>query len=132
MDIPTPSARVVGTGSAGGCLNPEEVRATSPGPGHIASDRRRLLVIIPDGTRTMPMPMMFSAIEEEAGSRVAALDYLVALGTHQPMQDSQLSRLIGRPVAGGLVGGPGFSITVGIFQRLLSRSERLRRRTCAR
>jgi nickel-dependent lactate racemase len=52
----------------------------------------------------MPMPLVFDAIEMTAGSRVAALDYLVALGTHQPMSDAQLSRLVGRPVVGGQIG----------------------------
>ena len=70
----------------------------------LALDGRRLLVIIPDGTRTMPMPLMFDPIEAAAGTRVAGLDYLVALGTHQPMPDDQLSRLVGRPVAGGMAG----------------------------
>jgi hypothetical protein len=32
----------------------------------------------------MPMPMMFDILEREIGPRVAALDYLVALGrTHR-------------------------------------------------
>ena len=70
----------------------------------LALDGRRVLVIIPDGTRTMPMPMMFEVLAEALGPRTAALDYLVALGTHQPMSDPQLSRLVGRPVAGGRAG----------------------------
>jgi nickel-dependent lactate racemase len=70
----------------------------------LALQGKRLLVIIPDGTRTMPLPLMFETIEAEAGSHVAALDYLVALGTHQPMSDSQLSRLVGRPVVNGQTG----------------------------
>jgi nickel-dependent lactate racemase len=36
--------------------------------------------------------------------RVAALDYLVALGTHSPLSDAGLSRLAGRPVADGQMG----------------------------
>ncbi|MCJ7501811.1 MAG: lactate racemase domain-containing protein, partial [Acidobacteriia bacterium] len=36
--------------------------------------------------------------------RVTALDYLVALGTHQPMSDAQLSKLVGRQVTNGQVG----------------------------
>ncbi len=70
----------------------------------LALDGRRILVIIPDGTRTMPMPMMFEALEDALGPRAAALDYLVALGTHQPVSDPQLSRLVGRPVAAGRTG----------------------------
>jgi hypothetical protein len=47
-------------------------------------DGKRVLILIPDGTRSMPMPMMFSFFEDFLGQRVQALDYLVALGTHQP------------------------------------------------
>jgi nickel-dependent lactate racemase len=67
-------------------------------------DGKRLLVIIPDSTRTMPMPKMFDMIEAESGPRLAALDYLVALGTHRPMTDEQLGQLVGRPVVKGRIG----------------------------
>jgi len=67
-------------------------------------DGKRVLVIIPDGTRTMPMPLMFSLFLELLAPRVASLDYLVALGTHQPMSDAQLSKLVGQPVVNGQVG----------------------------
>lgn len=67
-------------------------------------DLLRVLVIIPDGTRTMPMPLMFELLEQELGPRVAALDYLVALGTHAPMSDEQLSRHLGQPVVDGRCG----------------------------
>ena len=63
-----------------------------------------MLVLIPDGTRTMPMPLMFEMLDRELGPRVAALDYLVALGTHSPMNDAQLSAPIGRPVVDGRAG----------------------------
>src|SRR5512137_1634520 len=65
---------------------------------------KRVLAIIPDGTRTMPMPLMFSLFDEFLGQRVKALDYLVALGTHPPLSDTQLSKLIGRPVNHGQAG----------------------------
>ena len=67
-------------------------------------DGCRLLVLIPDGTRTMPMPLMFELLEEALSSRVTALDYLVALGTHPPMTDEELGRLVGRPVVNGCAG----------------------------
>ena len=63
-----------------------------------ASSSGRVLVLIPDGTRTMPMPLMFDLLQEEIGTRAAACDYLVALGTHPLMTDAQLSRLVGHPV----------------------------------
>ena len=46
----------------------------------------------------MPMPLLFDILEAELGARAAALDFLVALGTHAPMSDAQLSQLVGRPV----------------------------------
>jgi nickel-dependent lactate racemase len=67
-------------------------------------DGKRVLIIIPDGTRTMPMPLMFRLFQESLAPRAAALDYLVALGTHQPMSDAQLSKLVGQSVVNGQVG----------------------------
>jgi len=58
-------------------------------------DGKRALVIIPDHTRTAPIPLFFRLFHELLGSRVALLDYLVALGTHQPMSDEALNRLVG-------------------------------------
>jgi nickel-dependent lactate racemase len=56
---------------------------------------KRVLFIVPDATRSAPMPMMFRIFHEVIGDEVAALDYLVALGTHQPMDDVHLNRLFG-------------------------------------
>jgi nickel-dependent lactate racemase len=67
-------------------------------------DGQRVLVIIPDGTRTAPIPLFFRLLRELLHGKVAALDFLVALGTHQPMHDAALSRLVGAPVQGGQVG----------------------------
>jgi len=63
---------------------------------------KRVLVIIPDGTRTMPMPLMFEILQAEIGAQAVACDYLVALGTHPAMNETQLSRLFGRPVVSGM------------------------------
>lgn len=58
-------------------------------------DGKRVLVIIPDGTRTAPIPMMFRLLYEVLGARVRRLDYLIALGTHQPMSEGAIERLVG-------------------------------------
>jgi len=63
-----------------------------------------VLVLIPDGTRTMPMPLLFGVLDDAVGSRAAVLDFLVALGTHAPMSDAQLSQLVGREVVHGRAG----------------------------
>ena len=96
---------VIGQGYTDACLSDAEVReivAEAVASLHI--DGQRALVIIPDGTRTMPMPMMFDLFQEFLAPRAAALDFLVALGTHQPMSDAHLSALVGRPVVGGQIG----------------------------
>src|SRR5262245_11195047 len=96
---------VRGKGVADGYLSAEEIDAVArDGLGALPVDGRRVLVIIPDGTRTMPMPLMFELLERELGARVAALDYLVALGTHTPMNDAQLSAHVGRTVINGRAG----------------------------
>src|SRR3989337_1902288 len=96
---------IVGQGVREGYLTPEQIDAIArEGLGALPVDGRRVLVIIPDGTRTMPMPLMFALIEKHLGPRVASLDYLVALGTHTPMNDAQLSALVGRTVVNGRAG----------------------------
>ena len=96
---------VVGQGTADGYLSSAQIDAVArDGLSALPVDGRRVLVIIPDGTRTMPMPLMFELIERELGARVAALDYLVALGTHTPMNDAQLTVHVGRTVTDGRAG----------------------------
>jgi nickel-dependent lactate racemase len=58
-------------------------------------DGKRVLMIIPDGTRTAPIPLVFRLLYEQIGRRVARLDYLIALGTHQPMSNDAIDRLVG-------------------------------------
>lgn len=58
-------------------------------------ENKRVLVIIPDGTRTAPVPLFFRVLYETLGERVARLDYLIALGTHPPMPGDAITRLVG-------------------------------------
>lgn len=58
-------------------------------------DGKRVIVIIPDGTRTAPIPLMFRLINETLGARTRALDYLIALGTHPLMSAEAIDRLVG-------------------------------------
>jgi nickel-dependent lactate racemase len=96
---------LIGKGSTDGYLSNDDVRAiVAEATSTTEIDGKRVLLLIPDGTRTMPMPMMFSIFDELLRPRVKALDYLVALGTHTPMSDEQLSRLVGRAVVSGKCG----------------------------
>jgi len=58
-------------------------------------DGKRVLVLIPDGTRHAPIPLLFRLLYEQLGDRVARLDYLIALGTHPPMPDGAVEKLVG-------------------------------------
>ena len=90
---------MIGNGFSDRFLSDVEVRSIVTEAIEAAPFRdQRVLIIIPDGTRTMPMPQMFTLFEELLRPRVKQLDYLVALGTHPAMTDAQLSKLIGRPV----------------------------------
>ena len=96
---------VIGSGSTDRYLDTKELgeiveRAVET----IPVKAKRVLVIIPDGTRTMPMPTMFSLLLKFLRPRVQALDYLVALGTHPHMTDAQLTALVGHPVLNGKSG----------------------------
>jgi len=83
-------------GCVGQFLSEDEVRElTAQALGQVGLDGKRVLVIIPDSTRTAPVPLFFRLFHELLWGHVAALDYLVALGTHQPMSDEALNRLVG-------------------------------------
>jgi nickel-dependent lactate racemase len=58
-------------------------------------DGQRVLVIIPDSTRTMPLPLFFRLLAHNLLRRVKALDFMVALGTHPPLTESGLLKLVG-------------------------------------
>ena len=54
----------------------------------------RLLVLIPDHTRSLPLPLLFRMMAE-ALADTRQLDFMVALGTHPQLDDDSLNRLVG-------------------------------------
>ncbi len=77
-------------------LAPEDVQQQLALAGDTLALRgKRVLAIIPDGTRTAPLPLLFRLLGETWGARAAALDYLIALGTHPPMSEDDIARLVG-------------------------------------
>src|SRR5205085_8003674 len=51
---------------------------------------KRLLLIVPDGTRTAPVGLMFKTLFAQISSAAKSIDILVALGTHQPMGEEAI------------------------------------------
>lgn len=77
-------------------LTEQQIEAiVGDGLGRLALNGQRVLVIIPDATRTMPLPLFFRLIARHLLPGVKALDFLVALGTHPAMSDEALLRLVG-------------------------------------
>lgn len=71
---------------------------------------RRVLAIVPDATRSAPIPLLHRLLSEHLAPRAAALDYLVALGTHPPMSGPALDRLLGATEAERARRAPGSRI----------------------
>jgi lactate racemase len=55
---------------------------------------QRVLVLIPDHTRTLPLPPLFRLIAD-ALRDARQVDFMVALGTHLPLNDDSLNALVG-------------------------------------
>lgn len=55
---------------------------------------QRVLVLIPDHTRTLPLPFLFRQMVETLQD-TKQIDFMVALGTHPPLSEESLNRLVG-------------------------------------
>src|SRR5437016_9330588 len=51
---------------------------------------KKVLLIVPDGTRTAPVGLLFQTLHRQIGGVTKAFDVLVALGTHQPMSEAAI------------------------------------------
>ena len=57
---------------------------------------KRVLVIVPDSTRTAPLPLFYRVLTAFIGKTAKDLHFLVALGTHPPMREEEIDSLLGR------------------------------------
>ena len=80
---------------------------------------KRVLVLIPDGTRTAPIPLLFRLLYEQFGGRVAQLDFLIALGTHPPMLHEAIDHLVGVTVTQRVKDEPGYTIKTASIDQLV-------------
>ena len=55
---------------------------------------QRVLVLIPDHTRSLPLPFLFRSLVDTLRD-TKQLDFMVALGTHPPLSEENLNNLVG-------------------------------------
>jgi len=56
---------------------------------------KKVLLVVPDATRTAPLALLFDQIHQQLRPNVEALDVIFALGTHPPMSERQMCDLLG-------------------------------------
>jgi len=56
---------------------------------------KKVLLIVPDGTRTCPLDQLFCGVFDQIGAATATLDVMIALGTHQPMSEEAICERLG-------------------------------------
>src|SRR5918997_6116682 len=73
-------------------------------------DAKRVCLVVPDGTRTCPLPLILRAFHSALAGRAKEVTVVIALGTHQEMTEDQLGRHLGYPP--GVVEStyPGWSV----------------------
>jgi nickel-dependent lactate racemase len=88
--------QVIGKSVAQGALTDSQVEEiVAQGLAALPLEGQRVLVLVPDGTRSFPMPLYFRLLTRHLLPRVRALDFLVALGTHPQMSEPALLKLFG-------------------------------------
>src|SRR5689334_13295912 len=55
---------------------------------------QKVLVLIPDHTRSLPLPFLFRSLVDVLYD-TKQLDFMVALGTHPPLSEESLHKLVG-------------------------------------
>ena len=87
---------VIGKGFTGRLLTQAEIREiVYQGLAQVDVAGRRVLVIIPDGTRNGPVPLMFHLLSDLLSIRGAKVDFLIALGTHRRMSEEDILEHLG-------------------------------------
>jgi nickel-dependent lactate racemase len=79
---------------AGQALTEGEIRNTLARALEKQFARQRVLVLIPDHTRSLPLPLLFRMLVEILRD-TKQLDFMVALGTHPPLTEQSLNKLVG-------------------------------------
>jgi nickel-dependent lactate racemase len=88
--------RAARLGGAGVTLGADEVRGfIQEQLAAVDLDGKSLCLVVPDGTRSCPLPLLVGAVHAAVQGRVSRLTTLIALGTHQPMSEQALAAHLG-------------------------------------
>jgi nickel-dependent lactate racemase len=71
---------------------------------------KKVCVLVPDATRSCPLPQLLDGVHQALHGRVAELTFMVALGTHPAMPEDRLAALFGYPPGRSEVRYPGVMI----------------------
>jgi len=69
-----------------------------------------ILALIPDLTRSAPIPVVITALNKMAAKTGCRLDYLIALGTHPPLSEYEVEQLVGMSLSEIYSRYPGLQI----------------------
>ena len=58
-------------------------------------DGKNVCLIVPDATRTCPLPLLLGPVHKALQGRVASMKALIALGTHQAMSEEAIAAFFG-------------------------------------
>ncbi|HYP46029.1 MAG TPA: lactate racemase domain-containing protein [Propionibacteriaceae bacterium] len=73
-------------------------------------DDASVCLVVPDGTRTCPLPLLLGAVRVALAGRARQVTVVIALGTHQPMSQEQLARHLGFMPGASEATYPGWQI----------------------
>ncbi len=86
----------IGKGSTERALMNDEVRQiVANATRHMDTAGKKVLVIIPDATRTCPLPQISRELHAAVSPEAKQMDFLIALGTHPAMSEEQIDKLVG-------------------------------------
>ena len=73
-------------------------------------DGASVCLVVPDGTRTCPLPLLLGAVRDALAGRARQVTVVVALGTHQAMSEEALARHLGFAAGDSAATYPGWTI----------------------
>ena len=73
-------------------------------------DGLKVCLVVPDGTRTCPLPLLMGTIHAALAGRAREVTVVIALGTHHSMSEEQLGRHLGYAPGRSAETYPGWTI----------------------